>query len=453
MRLLWSEHAKRVTWRRIWIASARALTAAGLVTPEQMDDLEAHVEEIDLERSHQIEAEISHDLMAELKTFAEQCPLGGGILHWGMTSADILDNADVVRQKAGLTLLLTRLREVLLSFADRMQETAKLAIVGYTHLQPAEPTTLGYRLAGYAQDLLGHFETLARRRAGLYGKGIKGAVGSSATFVQMLEGTEVSPEMMEATVMDALGLKAYPIASQTYPRIQDHQLISELAGLAATLHKFGLDLRLMQSPGFRSAYEQARDSQVGSSAMPFKHNPIKAEKLCSLARQVAAEVQTAWSNAALTMLERTLDDSANRRRLIPEVFLACDEMLRTTLDLISGLQIDEHGIQEQFERHGTFAATERLLTALVLAGADRQEMHERIRVHSRKAMQTLQGGEPNPLVNLLTSDTSLLQYLQPAKIRGLLDLKSHLGFAEARTLKLVQDIHHRLKPAAGQTPG
>jgi adenylosuccinate lyase len=449
MRALWSELAKRQTWRRIWVVAARALVAAGLVTPEQVDDLEAHVNEIDLERAAQIEAEIGHDLMAELKTFAEQCRIGGGILHWGMTSADVLDNADVVRQKAGLTLLLTRLRELLLQFADRMQQTAHLPILGYTHLQPAEPTTLGYRLAGFAQDLLGHFELLARRRAGLFGKGIKGAVGSGATFVQMLEGTDVSPEMMEATVMESLGIQPYPITSQTYPRIQDYLLISELAGMAATLHKFGLDLRLMQSPGFRTLQEKALDKQVGSSAMPFKRNPVKAEKLCSLARLVASDIYTAWSNAALTMLERSLDDSANRRRLIPEIFLASDEMLQTALELISGFEVDEVGIQQQFDRFGVFAATERLLTAMVQEGADRQAMHERIRIHSIKALEALQSGETNPLADLLASDTSILKFLQPAKIRMLLDLKSHLGFSEQRTIMLVEDLRTRLNRTGG----
>jgi len=295
MRRLWSEGAKRRAWRRVWLAVAKAQAAAGLITPEQIDEIRAHAEQIDLERARQIEAEIGHDLMAELRTFAEQCPSGGGVLHWGLTSADVQDNADVLRQKASLTLLLDRLRRVLLALA-------------------------------YAQDLWDHFERLLQLRNALRGKGIRGAVGTAGPFTEMLAASDVSPETLEATAMQALGIEAHAITSQTYPRVQDFTLLAGLAGLAASLHKFAFDLRLMQSPGFRAAREPFGARQVGSSAMPFKRNPVKAEKICSLAREVAAMTHTAWENAASNLLERTLDDSASRRTILPEAFLACDEM-------------------------------------------------------------------------------------------------------------------------------
>lgn len=446
MRALWSEAAKRRAWRRVWVAAAEAQTAAGLISPEQIDEIKAHAQDIDLHRAAEIEAEIGHDLMAELKTFAEQCPLGGAVLHWGMTSADVEDNADVVRQRAALSILLKAFKDLLLCFADRIETTADLPVMGYTHLQPAEPTTLGYRLSNYAQDLLAQFDNLVHLQSKLRGKGIKGAVGTAASFVEMLAGSPITPEMLEATVMDALGIEAHPITTQTYPRLQDYSLLCGLAGMAASLHKFAFDIRLMQSPGFRTASEPFGDSQVGSSAMPFKRNPVKTEKICSLARQVAAGIAIAWQNAAITLLERTLDDKSNRRRLIPEAFLACEEMLCTAISVVEGLEVDEKGCKEQLETYGPFAALERVLTALVRVGADRQEMHERLRQHSMVAWRAIEDSKPNPLSDQLTTDTVLLHFLQPARIRELLDASSYVGLAPKRARKMVARIRERLLP-------
>jgi adenylosuccinate lyase len=447
MRGIWSEATKRRLWRRIWLAVAEAQAAAGLVSPAQVDDLRASVERLDLARSSQIEAQIDHDLVAELRVYAEQASVGGSILHWGLTSADVTDNADIVRQRAALGLLLTRLRGLLLALAQRIDETADLPIMGYTHLQPAEPTSLGYRLAGYAQDLLGCLESLARLRGQLRGKGVRGAVGTAAPFVELLQGTPVSPEMLEATVLRALGIEAASVSTQTYPRLQDYWLLSSLGGLAAALHHFAMDLRLMQSPAIGVASEPFGDSQVGSSAMPFKRNPIKSEKICSLARVVAAHTSVAWQNAAESMLERTLDDSANRRVVLPEAFLASDEILRTAQEIVEGLQVQPQGIAAALERYGPYAATERILSALVRAGADRQEMHERLRVHARQAWEAEAEGKPGSLLSRLQSDTTLLRYLQPARLAELLDVSSYLGLAPSRARRLAEDVRQRLAPA------
>ncbi len=419
--------------------------AAGLVTPEQIDDIKSHALDIDLTRAREIEAEIGHDLVAELKTFAEQCPQGGAVLHWGMTSADVEDNADVVRQKAALAILLKRLRELLLHFADRIEGTANSPLLGYTHLQPAVPTTLGYRLSSYAQDLLLHFETLVRRRMSLRGKGIKGAVGTAASFIEMLEDSPVTHATLEATVMQTLGIEAFPITNQTYPRIQDFLLLSDLAALAASLHKFAFDLRLMQSPGFRAASEPFGERQVGSSAMPFKRNPVKAENICSLARSLVSGVQIAWQNAAVNLLERTLDDKGIRRSLIPESFLACDHILNSAIDIVRDLEVDLRASEHELETYGPFVAIERLLTALVRAGADRQEMYDRLRQHSLGAWEAIQEGKPNPLPDQLASDTSLLQFLQPVRIRDLLDSRSYLGLAPERASTIAAQIRKRFK--------
>lgn len=452
MRALWSETARRRAWRRVWVAVAEALTAAGRVRPEQLDDLRAQAQSVDLARALALEAEIGHDLVAELRTYAEQCPVGGAVLHWGLTSADVEDNADVVRQKAALALLLGSLRELLLASAERIEAGADLAVLGYTHLQPAEPTTFGYRLSGHAQDLLAHYEALAVLRAGLRGKGIKGAVGTAAQFVDLLEGTPVTPETLEATVMEALGIEAVPVATQTYPRVQDYGLLSALAALAASLHKFALDMRLMQSPALGLAAEPFGAQQVGSSAMPFKRNPVLAERICSLARLVAAAPQVAWQNAAHTMLERSLDDSANRRSLIPESFLACDEMLALTARIVRGMEIDETAAAEALRQHAPLAATERVLNALVLAGADRQTMHARLREHALAARQTARP-TAEALADRLCADTVLLRHLQPARLRELLEAGSFLGRAPQRAREMARRIRDRLgDPRAAALP-
>ncbi|MFN2146959.1 MAG: adenylosuccinate lyase [Anaerolineales bacterium] len=443
MRALWSELAKRRTWRRVWVAVAQAQAAAGLVTAIQVDELRAHAGDVDLERALEIENEIGHDLMAELRTFAEQCPAGGSILHWGLTSADVQDNAEIVRQKASLSLLLERLRAILLLFAERIEESHSMPLMGFTHLQPAEPTTLGYRLSIYAHELLDHFDSLARLHGRLRGKGIRGPVGTSATFVDMLAGSEVTPEMLEATVMEALGIEAYPVSTQTYPRVQDYTLLTHLSGLAASLHKFALDLRLMQSPGFGGAQEPFGRTQVGSSAMPFKRNPVTAEKICSLARLVNAHTAVAWENAAGSALERTLDDSANRRSIIPESFLAVDEMLLAAGLILRDLRHEPNPAQDPLVVFGPFAATERILTAAVKAGADRVAMHERLREHSMHAWEQIQEGQPNPLIDALAQDTFILGYLQPGKIRELMDAENYIGLAPERALETVRRLRTR----------
>jgi len=451
MRALWSEDTKRRAWRRVWVAVAEAQAAAGLVTAQQVDDIRANSTRIDVGRAAEIEAEIGHDLMAELQVFAEQCKVGGGVLHWGLTSADVEDNADVVRQRAALDLILSRLRELLLIFADQIDATADLPVLGYTHLQPAEPTTFGYRLAGYAQDLLAHFHALARLRAEIRGKGIKGAVGTGASIAEMLQGTAVSAEMLEATVMEALGIQAFPVTGQTYPRIQDYSLLSGLAGLAGSLHKFAFDVRLMQSPAIGQAREPFGEKQVGSSAMPFKRNPVRSEKICSLARLVASAVSVAWENAASTLLERTLDDSANRRVILPEAFLACDEMLTTAAAVLRGIEIDHEHAGAALDEFAPFAATERLLSSLVQAGADRQATHARLREHCLAVLEAMRGGTPNTLSERLSSDTNLLRYLQPARIRELLKAESYLGFASARARALAAEIRERTRAAPSES--
>ena len=463
MRRLWSEAHKRRLWRRIWVALAEAERAAGLVTAEQVADLRAHQEDVDLARAQEIEAEIHHDLMAEVRTYAEQCPVGGGIIHLGATSMDIEDNADALRIRDSLDLVLDTLRRLLLAFAAQIEAWADAPTMAFTHLQPAEPTTEGYRLAQYAQDLLADYDELRRARDGIRGKGFKGAVGTSASYVQLLSGAVIlsgdddarsltsqdSEESLtvafESAIMSALGLESFPVATQTYPRKQDYRVISALAGLGASLYKFAFDLRVLQSPPIGEWAEPFGSRQVGSSAMPFKRNPIHAENMDSLARYLAALPRVAWDNAAHNLLERTLDDSANRRSLLPEAFLIADELLRRGLRLIEGLRINRDASERLLAAYGPFAATERLLMELVKRGGDRQELHEIIREHAMTAWAEVQAGRSNPLIESLCRDSRITRHASRDHLLAWLDASDYVGDAPERSRAFTKMLRRTLQ--------
>lgn len=442
MRRLWSENTKRLLWRRMWLALAEVQSEFGLLSPEQLDDLRTHVNDVDVARALEIEAEIHHDLMAELKTYAQQCPKGGGMLHLGATSTDIEDNADALRIRQSLDLLIENLKGLLVGFAEKIEIWADTPLIAFTHLQPAEPSTLGYRLALYAQDLLTDWENMRRARAHLRGKGFKGAVGTGASYAELI-GVEQLSEF-ETRLSAHLGLPFFPVTSQTYPRKQDYQVISALAGLGGSLYKFAFDLRVLQSPSIGEMSEHFAEKQVGSSAMPFKRNPINAEKIDSLARQLAQMPRLAWDNAAHSLLERTLDDSANRRSLLPDSFLIADELLRVSQHVLSGLQINLSAMRRNLANYAPFAGTERVLMALGKAGADRQDMHERLREHALAAWQDLQLGGENRLGKLLSSDTEIKRYLQGSEIEALLDASAHVGDAPQRARSLAHTIREAI---------
>ena len=462
MRAIWSEVHKRRLWRRIWVALAEAQSHFGLVTPEQIDDLRAHVDQIDIDRAQAIEAEIKHDLMAEVKTFAEQCPVGGGIIHLGATSMDVEDNADALRVRESLDLVITDLQSLLQSLAAQIEQWAGTPTMAFTHLQPAEPTTIGYRLAQYAQDLLTDHAELARIRSEMKGKGLKGAVGTSASYMELLgkvtgpsapvtSSTIEQRDELEARVMNALDLQAFDAATQTYPRKQDWLVLNALAGLAMSLHKFAFDLRILQSPPIGEWAEPFGSKQVGSSAMPFKRNPVNAEKIDSLARYLAQLPRIAWDDAANSLLERTLDDSANRRIILPEAFLCADELLITGRRLVEGLVVNEAAVARNFAAFAPFAATERLLMAAVKAGADRQALHEVIREHALNAWTEVSNNRPNPLVDALCADSRVTCYVDAASARSLLDASAYVGDAPQRARFIAARIR-ALSPTLLRTP-
>jgi adenylosuccinate lyase len=440
MHAIWSEVHKRRLFRRVWVALAAAQHEAGIVTAEQLADLRANQDDVNIARAMEIDAEIGHDLMAEIRTYAEQCPVGGGIIHLGATSYDIIDNAEALRIRDALDLLAEKLQEVLAVLAEKIQAHADHVCMGFTHIQPAEPITVGYRLATYGQDLLEDYVAMRRLRAEIRGKGMKGAVGSSASYERVLEGTGMTPAEMDALVMEALGLEAFTIATQVYPRKQNVRVLHLLAEMAASLYRMAFDIRLLQSPPIGEWSEPFGKKQVGSSVMPFKRNPVHAENMDSLARFVAALPRVAWDNAAHSLLERTLDDSANRRIYLPEAFLASDELLIRAHRVIEGLNIHEEGIQRNMAAYGVFCATERLMIEAVRNGADRQEMHEVIRGHSMAAWGAVWVGEPNPLADLLAADPEVLKYVEADRVRELLDASSHVGDAPQRARRMAQMI-------------
>ena len=443
MKEIFSEVHKRKLLRRVWIALARAEEKAGVVSKEQVEELEAHKDDIDIEKATEIENVIHHDLMAEIKTYASQCPKAGGIIHLGATSMDALDNADAVRFTEALTLTLKRLDDLVDALSEKAEAYKNVPTMAFTHIQPAEITTIGYRLSQTLQDLLDDREQLVFVKKNIRGKGMKGAVGTAASYKELVAESSVSSIELENMVMEELGIKAYDAATQIYSRKQDLRIIEALSSIACTLHKFSLDFRILQSPPIGEFSEPFGKMQVGSSAMPFKRNPINSEKIDSLSRIVESAYQSAWNNAATTVLERSLDDSANRRIFIPESFIALDEMLITERKVGKGMSIHSTATERLMSNYGVFASTERVLMELGKKGADRQKMHEVIREESLKAWVCVQEGKENPLKKALLDNSELLSHLSKEEIEKALDASEYTGDAEKRTEMVLERARKR----------
>lgn len=434
MRALWSEAHKRRLMRRVWLALAEAQAAAGLVPPAHVDALRTTVDDIDIEAAAVHEATTRHDVMAEILTWADQVGPAGGIIHLGATSADITDNVDMLRVRDGLAHLERALAAVVTTLAARVEETADVVCLGWTHLQPAAPTTVGYRLAFALQGFVGHLEQLARTRIELRTKGFKGAVGTAASYGALLKGSTTTAAALERDACDRLGLTPARITTQVYDRTADFTVLSALAAVAATAAQLAFNIRLLQSPPFGEWSEGFAEGQVGSSAMPWKRNPINAENVDSLARQLAALPQVAWQNAAASLLERTLDDSANRRMILPDAFLLSDEIISRTLRLVQRLSVDGGSVAANLDRFGPFVASERVLIAAAGRGADRQALHERIRLHSLAAWAQVAAGGQNPLSDLLATDEAITNWLPSDVVRSLVaEPGAHVGDAVERS--------------------
>lgn len=442
MRVLFSEVYKRKTWRRVWVALARAQNKFGLVTNVELSDVEKNEDKIDIEAAHKIEKEIKHDLMAEVKVFASQAKLGGGKIHLGATSQDIEDNADAIIFKNALALIEQKLKVLLLTWATQIEKNKNLICMAYTHLQPAEPTTLGYRFSFYAQDLLLDLELLNYVKSQIKGKGLKGAVGNYASYFSLLDKKALN---LEGEVLSELGIKAFDVTSQVYPRKLDFFILSLLASIASSLYKFAFDLRILQSAQFGELAEPFGAKQIGSSAMPFKRNPQNSERICSLARYISGLSKLSWDNAANSLLERTLDDSASRRIIIPDGFLATDEILNIAKKIVEDIVINKKNIEKNLSQFGPFSALESILLISTKNGANRQHMHEILREHSLEVYFQMQKNGLNNLFDNLKKDKRVLKYLTALEIESLSNYKNHIGFAPQKSTETAQKIKKLIK--------
>jgi adenylosuccinate lyase len=445
MRTIFSEKHKYELWRKVWVSLAKAQHKAGLVSDEELADLEKQQHTISIEEILRIEKDTKHDVVAAIKEFAGKAKIGGGKIHLGMTSMDVVDNVEALRVKEGLEIIETEIKAVLTLLAEKIEAYADVVCLGYTHLQPAEPTTVGYRFAFYAQDLLMDYELLQFVQKNIVkGKGIKGAVGTQASFAELLQEKGVHPQEMEKEILDLLDLDAVTISTQVYSRKIDYMVLSLLASIASSIAKFAGDLRILQSPNIGEWSEPFGEKQVGSSAMPFKKNPIHAEKICSLARLVASYPNIALENASLSYLERTLDDSANRRIVTPEAFLATDDILLTAKKLLTGLVINKDRILYNLSQYAPFLASEGILMTAVKNGADRQIMHESLRDIAMVAWESVAQGKENPMEKLLQDNEEITRFVAKEKIETLLNVSHHIGTAPERAREIAKKIKELL---------
>ncbi len=440
MRQIFSEQHKYELWRKIWVTVAQVQKNAGLVSLEELEDLQKNQNEINIERILEIEKETKHDTVAAIKEFAEKAKVGGGKIHLGLTSMDVVDNTQALQTKEALILVEKNLKEVMKLFAQKAEEFAETVCLGYTHLQPAEPTTVGYRIAFYLQDLLIDYETLQFIKSLPFGKGIKGAVGTQASFSQLYKNKNIEPLQMEKEIMQILDIRSVDISTQVYSRKIDFLVLTLLTSISSSVAKFAADLRILQSPTIGEWSEPFGTTQVGSSAMPFKKNPINSEKICSLSRMIEGYPQVALQNASHSYLERTLDDSANRRVIMPEAFLAVDEILMTAKKIISGLVINKERIAYNLSLYAPFLASESILMESSKKGADRQKMHEVLREIAMKAWAEVAQGKENSMSSMLKESPDIVKYVSKEDLEKLIDVTSHIGTAVKRAKEIANKV-------------
>lgn len=404
MTRLWSDNHRYKLWRQTWLVLAEAEAELGLpITPVQLAELRAHLEPIDFVKAAEYEKKMRHDVFAHLHTFGDACPQARPILHLGATSAFVTDNTDLMLVRDSLDLIADRLATVIERLAAKAMETRDIVCLGLTHLQPAQPTTIGKRICLWIHDLLLDLEEIVRRRTSLRARGVKGTTGTQASFLELFAGDHAKVRTLDEMVSRRLGFSAaYDVTGQTYTRKVDSQVVAALAGISESTHKAGNDLRLSAASGeLEEPFEQ---DQVGSSAMPYKRNPMRAERMCGLGRFVMGLSVTASQTAAVQWFERTLDDSAPRRLVLPQAFLATDAQLVLYTNIASGLVVLPGAITRNLESQLPFLASERILMAAVKAGGDRQTLHEAMRKHSHAATAGMREGKSNDLALRLAVD-------------------------------------------------
>lgn len=437
MSYLFSPKQKFTTWRALWIALAKGEKALGLpITDAQIKELEKNREIFDVEECLRLEKELRHDVMAHIHAYGNQCPSARGVIHLGATSSYVTDNADLIHMRQALDILIDKLSATLAVLAQFAQTHAALACLSYTHLQPAQPTTVGKRASLWLQDLLLDLKDLSLRATTLPFLGVKGATGTQASFLNLFEGDQKKVNALDQFVSKEMRFEnTLTIASQTYPRKFDQQILNTLATFASSVHKLATDIRLLAHLG--EIEEPFLSSQVGSTAMPYKRNPVRSERLCSLSRYLIALSANPAYTAATQWLERTLDDSANRRCTLPEAFLCADGLLNELYHLMKGLIVHPKAIARNLEKELPFLAIENILMEAVKKGKDRQKTHELLRTLALKAKEQLQeSGSPLDLLEQIAKEKAI--GLSISDIRALCSVKSFIGCAPDQVKRFLQ---------------
>ncbi len=426
MQYVFSAQKKFSTFRKLWVALARAEMKLGLdITEEQVAELEANVDNIDFEIAEAREREVRHDVMAHVYTYGVACPKAKGIIHLGATSCYVGDNTDIIVMRDAMEIIHRKLVNVIANLSDFAAKYKAMPCLAYTHLQPAQLTTVGKRATLWIHELLMDLEELEHRMAKLKLLGQKGTTGTQASFVELFGGDSDKINKLEQMIAEEMGFDScYPVSGQTYSRKVDYQALAVLAGIAESCSKFSTDLRILAS--FKEMEEPFEKKQIGSSAMPYKRNPMRSERITALSRYVMIDSLNAAFTAGTQWFERTLDDSANKRIAVAEGFLAVDAILNIMMNVTSGLVVYEKVIRQRVMRELPFMATENIMMQAVKKGGDRQELHEQIRLHSIAAGKVVkeEGGE-NDLVDRIAADPmfmitkeEILATLQPEHFTG-----------------------------------
>ena len=439
MQYIFSEDNKFKTWRRLWIALAKAEKAQGLnITQEQIDELEKYKDDINYDVAVAREKECRHDVMSHVYAYGVQCPGAKGIIHLGATSCYVGDNTDILVMKEALEVVRRKLLNVMALLAKFAREYKDMPALAYTHLQPAQLTTVGKRAALWLHELYLDYEELCRRMESLALLGSKGTTGTQASFVELFEGDGAKIKAVEQAIAEEMGLpRVVPVSGQTYSRKVDYNVLSTLSGIAQSAMKFGNDLRLLAN--FKEMEEPFEKSQIGSSAMPYKRNPMRCERICALARYVMVDVLNPAFTAGTQWFERTLDDSANKRVAVAEAFLATDAILNILINVCDGLVVYPKVVRARIMAELPFMASENIMMSAVKKGGDRQELHEKIRVYAQQAAKVVkEEGGKNDLIERICADESF--GLNAEEIEAILRPEDFTGRSAEQVEEFLTDI-------------
>jgi adenylosuccinate lyase len=453
MQRLFSTRTRYTTWRRLWLALASAERELGLEIPsEALEQMLTHLEVTadDLERVREYEKKTRHDVMAHLQAFADRAPAAKPILHLGATSAYVGDNADLIIARDALDLIITRVLAVVAALAAFAEKWADEPVLGMTHFQPAQPTTVGKRACLWLQDFLLDLERLQFERDRLMLRGVKGTTGTQATFLELFDGDHEKVLALDRRVAETLGFSScYPVTGQTYPRKVDAFMLDALSGIGQSAAKFATDVRLLAR--LKELREPLAEGQIGSSAMPYKANPMRSERVTALARWLMAIAANPAQTAASQWLERTLDDSANRRMALPEAFLTADAILRIVYNVADGLQVFPAMVARNLAEELPLMSSEAILMEAVRRGGDRQEVHERLRIHARAAAgAVLTDGGANPFLALVAEDPDVP--LDRSELEALLDPARFVGRAPQQVREFLAEHVRPILDEAGELP-